>query len=103
MKTWKAVSQQYGAWADCTDVQAGLALHWWQRLINQLLISAGQGLREILCANNQHNQGHLISVISCIFMPYLNIFHYPLRMLKDRLQSQIINITYIIMESEMIL
>ena len=24
------VSQQYRAWSDCTDVQAGLALYWWQ-------------------------------------------------------------------------
>ena len=28
----KLVSQQYRAWSDCTDVQAGLALYWWQRL-----------------------------------------------------------------------
>ena len=27
------VSQQYTAWPDCTDVQAGLAIYWWQRLI----------------------------------------------------------------------
>ena len=27
------VSQQYRVWSDCTDVQAGLALYWWQRLI----------------------------------------------------------------------
>ena len=27
------VSQQYKAWSDCTDVQADLALYWWQRLI----------------------------------------------------------------------
>ena len=29
----KMVSQQYRAWSDCTAVQAGLALYWWQRLI----------------------------------------------------------------------
>ena len=29
----KLVSQQYRAWSDCTDVQAGLAQYWWQRLI----------------------------------------------------------------------
>ena len=29
----KMVCQQYRAWSDCTDVQAGLALYWWQRLI----------------------------------------------------------------------
>ena len=29
----KLVSQQYRAWLDCTDVQAGLALYWWQSLI----------------------------------------------------------------------
>ena len=29
----KLVSQQYRAWSDCKDVQAGLALYWWQRLI----------------------------------------------------------------------
>ena len=29
----KLVSQQYRAWTDCTDVQAGLALYWWQTLI----------------------------------------------------------------------
>ena len=28
------VSQQYRAWSDCTDVQTGLALYWWQRLIS---------------------------------------------------------------------
>jgi hypothetical protein len=27
----KFVSQQYRAWSDCTDVQAGLALYWWPR------------------------------------------------------------------------
>ena len=27
------IHQQYRAWSDCTDVQAGLALHWWQRLL----------------------------------------------------------------------
>ena len=32
-RTWKMVSQQYRAWSNCTDVQAGLALYWWQRLI----------------------------------------------------------------------
>ena len=29
----KLVSHQYRAWSDCMDVQAGLALCWWQRLI----------------------------------------------------------------------
>ena len=29
----KLVSQQNRAWSDCTDVQAGLALFWWPRLI----------------------------------------------------------------------
>ena len=29
----KMVSQQYRAWLDCTDVQAGLALYWWESLI----------------------------------------------------------------------
>ena len=29
----KLVSQQYRAWSDCMDVQAGLALYWWQKLI----------------------------------------------------------------------
>ena len=29
----KMVSQQYRAWTDCTNVPAGLALYWWQRLI----------------------------------------------------------------------
>ena len=33
MRTWKLVYQQYKAWSDCQDVQAGLALCWWQRLI----------------------------------------------------------------------
>ena len=28
------ISQQYRAWSDCTDVQANLALYWWQRLIS---------------------------------------------------------------------
>ena len=27
------VSQQYRAWSDCTEVQAGLVLYWWQILI----------------------------------------------------------------------
>ena len=27
------VNQQYRAWSDCIDGQAGLALYWWQRLI----------------------------------------------------------------------
>ena len=27
------VSQQKRAWSDCTDVQAGLTVYWWQRLI----------------------------------------------------------------------
>ena len=27
------VSQQYRAWSDCMDVQADLALYWWQRPI----------------------------------------------------------------------
>ena len=29
----KFVSQQYRAWSDCTDVEAGLALYWSLRLI----------------------------------------------------------------------
>ena len=29
----KLVSQQYRAWSDCMDVQTGLALYWWQKLI----------------------------------------------------------------------
>ena len=34
MRTWRLANQQYRAWSDCTlDVQAGLALHWRQRLI----------------------------------------------------------------------
>ena len=33
MRIFKLVSQQYRAWSDCTHVQAGLALYWWQRLI----------------------------------------------------------------------
>ena len=34
VRTWKMVSQQYRAWSDCTDVQAGQTdLYWWQRLI----------------------------------------------------------------------
>ena len=35
----KMVSQQYRAWSDCTDVQVGLALYWWQRL---LIIGVGR-------------------------------------------------------------
>ena len=31
-------SKWYRAWLDCMDVQAGLALYWWQRL---LLVEAG--------------------------------------------------------------
>ena len=33
LKNLKLVSQQYRAWSDFTDVQAGLALYRWQRLI----------------------------------------------------------------------
>ena len=33
LKLVKLVSQQYRAWSDCMDVQDGLALYWWQRLI----------------------------------------------------------------------
>ena len=29
----KLIFQQYRAWSDQTDVQTGLALYWWQRLI----------------------------------------------------------------------
>ena len=32
MRNWKLVSQQYRAWSVCTEVQAGLALYWWQKL-----------------------------------------------------------------------
>ena len=32
-ENFQLVSQQYRAWSDCTDVQSGLALYWWQRLI----------------------------------------------------------------------
>ena len=32
-KNLKLASQQYRAWSVCMDVQAGLALYWWQRLI----------------------------------------------------------------------
>ena len=32
-KNLNLVSQQYRTWSDCTDVQSGLALYWWQRLI----------------------------------------------------------------------
>jgi hypothetical protein len=31
VKIFKLVSQQYRAWSDCTNVQADLALYWWQR------------------------------------------------------------------------
>jgi hypothetical protein len=34
----KFVSQQYRALSDCTDMQAGLTLYWWQRL--NLLVPA---------------------------------------------------------------
>ena len=30
--TINVASQKYRAWSDCTDVQAGQALYWWQRL-----------------------------------------------------------------------
>ena len=33
LRNIKTRSQQYGAWSDCMDVQAGLALYRWQRLI----------------------------------------------------------------------
>ena len=33
MKKLKLVSRQYRARSDCTDVQVGLALYWWQSLI----------------------------------------------------------------------
>ena len=33
LKVEKVVSQQYRAWSNWTDVQASLALYWWQRLI----------------------------------------------------------------------
>ena len=33
MRIWKFVIQQYRAWSDCTALQTGLALYWWQRLI----------------------------------------------------------------------
>ena len=33
MRTWKLVSQQYRAWLDCMDMQADLAVYWWQRPI----------------------------------------------------------------------
>ena len=36
------VSQQYTVGSDCTEVQAGLALYCWQRLINS--VHAGYGL-----------------------------------------------------------
>ena len=29
MRTFKLVNQQFRAWSDCTNVQAGLALYWW--------------------------------------------------------------------------
>ena len=32
IKTWKLVIQQYRGWSDCTEVQAGMALYWWQSL-----------------------------------------------------------------------
>ena len=34
IRTWSWVSQQYRAWSDCMNVQACLALYWWQRLIS---------------------------------------------------------------------
>ena len=34
-------SQQYRAWSDCTNVQAGLALYWWQSLL-LVVISMGR-------------------------------------------------------------
>ena len=33
-KNLKLVSQQYRTWSDSTDLQTGLALYWWQRLIS---------------------------------------------------------------------
>ena len=42
MSIWKLVSHQYRAWSDCIDVQAGLALYWWQRLI-----TFGYGMKNI--------------------------------------------------------
>ena len=32
-ENFKSVSQQYRAWSDCTDVQTGLTLYWWQTII----------------------------------------------------------------------
>ena len=43
------VSQQYTAWLDCTDVQAGLALYWRQRLI-----TFGSSRINVNCACEQY-------------------------------------------------
>ena len=32
-ENFKIGSQQYRDWSDCTDVEAGLALYWWQKLM----------------------------------------------------------------------
>ena len=46
----KLASQKCRAWSDCTDVQAGLALHWWQRLItchsSRIRVKKGKSYKE---------------------------------------------------------
>ena len=35
-ENFQLVSQQYTVWSDCTKVQAGRFLYWWQRLITSV-------------------------------------------------------------------
>ena len=68
----KMVSQQYRARSDCTDVQAGLALYCWQRLITfgavriwvntTLLISCNL---QLLLVENKLN-AHLYIILNCL-------------------------------------
>ena len=94
MRTWKLVSQQYRAWSDCTDVQAGLALYWWQRLItfgfNRIRVNVYHVIILILEYMRFKNRDNIIRVmlsgkleVHYIVVNYLSGMHVLTRNLPE--------------------
>ena len=66
----KLVSQQYRAWWDCTDVQAGLALYCWQRLI-----TFGSGRISVNKVNVSYK--NFLSILWAFFLLFFEVITEP--------------------------
>ena len=71
--SWSANSIEHGQTAHCTDMQAGLAPYWWQRLIT---FSFGL-IREHLSPAQVRDKGFELPVVPFyVYKPYLYMRFY---------------------------